>query len=231
MRVLRIVFPTTVVRVDEPTVSMPSQRARRTVLPMIAASTPPLQMPPSFVPHLGAVAWFGVAPVAGRVADVGDDVVEREAVQRGGGAAVLLLREQDAVRAEASDSRSDDARVARPVRAEREDPFLGAPVAFDQRILDGDVRERAPDVHAVRAYVDQAQPAESARRGSRRTRRLRSLDPGPGPPPSTVRSEIEMLRPFATSRAKYEAPAGAAITVSGPEPTSRAPSPSFASCR
>ena len=55
MRVSRILFPTTVVLVDEPTVSMPSQRARTTVLPMIAASTPPVQMPPSSVPHFGVV--------------------------------------------------------------------------------------------------------------------------------------------------------------------------------
>jgi hypothetical protein len=48
-------LPTIVVRVEEPTVSMPSQRARRTVLPMIAASTPPVQMPPSFVPQPLAV--------------------------------------------------------------------------------------------------------------------------------------------------------------------------------
>jgi hypothetical protein len=53
--VSRIVFPTTVVLVDEPTVSMPSQRARTTVLPTIAASTPPVQMPPSSVPHFGVV--------------------------------------------------------------------------------------------------------------------------------------------------------------------------------
>jgi hypothetical protein len=45
-----------VVRVDEPTVSIPSQRARRIVLPMIAAWTPPVQMPPSSVPQRGAEA-------------------------------------------------------------------------------------------------------------------------------------------------------------------------------
>ena len=53
--------------------------------------------------------------------------------------------------------------------------------------------------------------------------------PGPGPPPSTVRFEITMLRPFATSTAKY-ASAGAAITVCGPDPISRAPSPIRTSC-
>ena len=160
MRVLRISFPTTVVRVDEPTVSMPSQRARRIVLPMIAASTPPRPDASLVRPALRGRVRLGGAPVAGRVADVGDDVVESEAVQRRGGAAVLLLREQDAVRAEASNPRSDNAHVARPVRAESEDARLGASVAFDQRVLDRHVGERAPDVHAVRAHTCETQPAE-----------------------------------------------------------------------
>jgi len=56
VRVPRTTLSTTVVRVEEPTVSIPSQRARRIVLPMIAASTPPVQMPPSSVPHRGAAA-------------------------------------------------------------------------------------------------------------------------------------------------------------------------------
>ena len=53
MRVPWMTLRTIVVRVEEPTVSIPSQRARRIVLPMIAASTPPVQIPPSFVPHRG----------------------------------------------------------------------------------------------------------------------------------------------------------------------------------
>src|ERR671922_183742 len=57
VRVSWISLPTMAVRVDEPTVSIPSHRARRTVLPMIAASTPPVQMPPSFVPQPG-VRYF-----------------------------------------------------------------------------------------------------------------------------------------------------------------------------
>jgi len=55
VRVSLISFPTTVVFVEEPTVSIPSHLARRIVFPMIAASTPPVQIPPSFVPHLGVV--------------------------------------------------------------------------------------------------------------------------------------------------------------------------------
>jgi hypothetical protein len=48
---------TIVVRVDEPTVSMPSHLARRIVFPITAASTPPVQMPPSLVPQPG-VRYF-----------------------------------------------------------------------------------------------------------------------------------------------------------------------------
>jgi hypothetical protein len=49
-RVERTSLSTTVVRVDDPTVSIPSHPVRRIELPMTAASTPRDQIPPSFVP-------------------------------------------------------------------------------------------------------------------------------------------------------------------------------------
>ena len=60
VRVSEILFRTTVVRVDEPTVSIPSHLARRTVFPITAASTPPVQMPPSFVPQPGVLYFAAV---------------------------------------------------------------------------------------------------------------------------------------------------------------------------
>jgi hypothetical protein len=55
--------------------------------------------------------------------------------------------------------------------------------------------------------------------------------PGPGPPPSTVRFEIAMSRPLATSTAKYDVPAGGVMTVRGPDPMSLPPSPTLTSWR
>ena len=160
MRVSRIVFPTTVVLVDEPTVSMPSQRGTHDRVAddrgFDAAGPDASLVRPALRRRVRRV----VAAVAGRVADVADDVVEREAVERGSGPPVLTLREQDPVRPEAADTRADDARVARTVRSEGEDSDLGAPVAFDHRVLHGDVRVGAPDVHAVLSYVGQAEPAQ-----------------------------------------------------------------------
>ena len=64
------------------------------------------------------------------------------------------------MRAEAADPRADDARGARAVRAEGEHSGLRTPVAVDQRVLHGDVRVRAPDIDAVGAHANQAEPAE-----------------------------------------------------------------------
>ena len=49
-----ISLPTTVTRREEPTVWIPSQPVSWIRLPMIAADTPPDQMPPSWVPVAAA---------------------------------------------------------------------------------------------------------------------------------------------------------------------------------
>ena len=139
---------------------MPSHLARRIVFPMIAASTPPDQMPPSFVPHLSCGVRRVGAGVARRVANVADHVVERQSVERCCGTAEFLLREQDAEGTEAANPSPDDARVMRPVRAEREYPGLARPATLDQRVLDRHVRVSTPDVHAVLAHAGHVQPPE-----------------------------------------------------------------------
>ena len=111
MRVSRISLPTIVVRVEEPTVSIPSQRARRIVLPMIAASTPPVQMPPSFVPQPLAVrAYLTQASRAGsRMSLI--SLSSATPCSAAAGSPELLLAEEDAERAEAADPGADHARV------------------------------------------------------------------------------------------------------------------------
>src|SRR5205823_11107831 len=92
-----------------------------------------------------------VAGVPGRVADVRDDVVEGEVVQRRRRASVVLLAEQDPEGAEAVDARADDTRSARLVRPEREDAGVSGSAAVDDGVLNRDLRVGAPDVDAVLA--------------------------------------------------------------------------------
>ena len=119
-------------------------------------------------------------------------------------AAVLLLLEQDPERREAANASANDARVTRLVGSERHDPGLARRVALDLRVLDRDVRVRAPDVDAVGADTGEPEPLEPhvARAVEDGDRDAALLVAAEAAAAVEVRSLIRMFLPFATSNAQ-----------------------------
>src|SRR5215203_5887581 len=159
VRVSEISLSTIVVRVEEPTVSIPSHLARRTTLPITAASTPPVQMPPSSVPH-PRVRYFADVQQASReglrmsLTTLSSTRPWRSAAGR---PCSCCCRRIPKARNPVADRRS----ITGFVGAEGDDTGLGRAASFDARVLNRDVRVGAPGVDAVGSHAPQVQALEA----------------------------------------------------------------------